>query len=144
MPRGAGRSAFLASELSVGRAVMARIGVQIGLALVMVLAGLAGGVLLVAAAIAALVPVTGLPGALGIAGLGFFGLALTIALVLRARARAAARRRQAAAWLTMLVDLVLLLMPNKNRQRLEAWAAAGVGIAALIALLLTPEKDPDT
>lgn len=120
---------------------MARIILQLGVAVLILIAVTVSLGLLIAALVAWLEPLVGLAGALGLAGGGFLMIALALALVLRAQARAAERRRQSREAVFGLVELALILLPRRHLARLEAGLAAGVGLAALVAVLLRPEAD---
>lgn len=123
---------------------MARIAVQIGIAVMVLTAILAGFGLLLASIVAGLVPMTGLAAALAIAGAGVLVAAMLLALLSARLARAERRRRSARDTMVGLVDLILVLTPRRNQHRIEAGISAAVGLAALVALLLHPPGDRNT
>lgn len=122
---------------------MARIAAQIGALILILSSVLTASVLLVAALVAWLEPMTGLAAALAIAAAGFLFVALLLGLVLGAMVRAEKRRRRGMDAIIGLAELALALIPRRHLQRLEAGVAAGVGLAALVAILLRPVEDKD-
>ena len=118
--------------------MIARVALQIGVLLLALTSILVGLGLIVASFVAWLVPLTGLAGALAIAGAGFVVVALLLALLLGALAAAERRRRKRRDALVRLAERFLVLVPRQNLQRIEAGIVAALGLAALVALLLHP------
>lgn len=120
---------------------MARIAVQIGIALMVLMAILVGFGLVLASIVAGLAPMTGLAVALAIAGGGILVVAALLVLLSARLAQAERRRRSARNTMVGLVDLILVLTPRRNLHRIEAGISAAVGLAALVALLVHPPRD---
>lgn len=108
----------------------------LGVALVVTLCAMAAGGLLVAAAVAGLVPVIGLPLALASVAGGLVALAGLAVLVLRARLRRLRARRRALAPLGGAIEIALMLLPRKRLAQLEVWLAAGLAVGVLAASVL--------
>ena len=122
---------------------MPMIAMQIGLLACLLLAVLAGAGLLIAALVVLLSATLGLSGALALTGLGLFLVAAALALLMRRQARAALARRNAMASTAALAEIALLLLPRSFQRRLKTGVVAGLGIAALVALLVQPERKSD-
>lgn len=111
----------------------------IALTAVAVPVALAGLGLLVAAAVTALVPHVGLPGALALVALALFLLVGLLALAIRAALRAAQARARSTATMRSLAQLALILLPKGQVGRLMGGVQIGLGLA-LIALPLLRRK----
>ncbi len=122
---------------------MPMIAVQVGLLGLLLLVVLAGVGLLVASLVVFVAAYAGLPGALALAGLGMFLVAMALALMLRRQARATRSRRSALASTAALAKLALLLLPRTFHRQLEVGVAAGLATAALVALLVQPDRGSD-
>ncbi len=120
---------------------MALIALQIGIALMVLMASLAGFGLVLASIVVGLAPMTGLAAALAIAGGGVLVVAALLVLLAGKLARAERQRRRAQDIMVGLVDLILVLVPRRSLHRVEAGISAAVGLAALVALLVHPPRD---
>lgn len=114
-------------------------GRALALALIAACGGIAGWGLLVAAAVAALVPATGLAGAFALAAGLHVLIALVAAIGLRGLLRRAAARRRARIANFALLRSALMLLPGRRRPAARQGVAAILAVVAL-ALLLMPGR----
>lgn len=97
--------------------------------------------LLVAAAVAGLVPLMGVPLALLLVAGGVLAVALVVAVVLRRAARRMLARQRQAAMVTGALRVGLAVLPRGALRRLELAALAGVAVAVAAFRLLPGDRE---
>lgn len=112
----------------------------VALAVVAVLVTLAALGLLVAAAVAALIPHVGLAGALAIIGVALFALVAALALVIRANLRAAQERARNTAAVANIAKLAMVFMPRASALRVAGGLQLGLGLALILLPMLRRNK----
>ena len=112
--------------------VMGAIALTVG-AVLLTLAALG---LLTAAAVSALVPHVGLPGALALVALGLLALMGLLLLVIRAALRAAQDRARQTTTVANLAKIAMVLMPRASALCVAGGLQMGLGLALLVLPLL--------
>lgn len=120
------------------RAQLAGLALGAGIVLLCLLVALG---LLVAAAVAGLVPLMGVPLALLLVAGGVLAVALVVAVVLRRAARRMLARQRQAAMVTGALRVGLAVLPRGALRRLELAALAGVAVAVAAFRLLPGDRE---